>query len=342
MVSLKSEDGEDSKPLKSSPSPAQDELKRWEKLAFTFDMDHNHSGSSRAHGSRNNHRSASSGPSQSGNANRDAALLAQFAAANSGMNVDHNFSHVLPPGQYPSLGPTPGFYGNFFHHDGMVPANQLPPLSNMDFPWPHMSPPPQQHGSLPYHQGPSVPSSPTSPFIPSQYPVPPPPPQMESSTSRGSRGRSVSSTDDMTEAERAMNAEEKRRRNTAASARFRIKKKQKTVNLERSVSDLTGRAEELEREVSDLRRENGWLKEIVMLKGTRYAATNPSHRTALNQAAALAIGQGSSDSSSYQAGSGVGRSIDFDEESEDDSDSEGEEDDGKKGGKKADSSGRRK
>jgi hypothetical protein len=33
------------------------------------------------------------------------------------------------------------------------------------------------------------------------------------------------------------------------------------------VSDLTGRAEELEREATELRRENGWLKEIVMLKG---------------------------------------------------------------------------
>lgn len=39
------------------------------------------------------------------------------------------------------------------------------------------------------------------------------------------------------------------------------------MNIERSVSDLTGRAEELEREATELRRENGWLKEIVMLKG---------------------------------------------------------------------------
>ncbi|KAF8624881.1 hypothetical protein AX15_005750 [Amanita polypyramis BW_CC] len=68
--------------------------------------------------------------------------------------------------------------------------------------------------------------------------------------------------------------DDKRRRNTVASARFRIKKKLKTINLERSVSDLKGRAEELEREVADLRRENGWLKEIVMLKGTHLAALN--------------------------------------------------------------------
>ena len=51
-----------------------------------------------------------------------------------------------------------------------------------------------------------------------------------------------------------------------STARFRIKKKQKTLNLERTVNDLSGRVEELEHEASELRRENGWLKEIVMLK----------------------------------------------------------------------------
>jgi len=45
------------------------------------------------------------------------------------------------------------------------------------------------------------------------------------------------------------------------------------------VSDLTGRAEELEREAADLRRENGWLKEIVMLKGSRLAGLDVSPHT---------------------------------------------------------------
>ena len=72
------------------------------------------------------------------------------------------------------------------------------------------------------------------------------------------------------------------------AARFRVKKKHKTIALERAVSDLTGRAEELEREVGDLRQENGWLKEIVMLKGTQNVANN---RLALKQAVAFATGQ---------------------------------------------------
>jgi hypothetical protein len=89
--------------------------------------------------------------------------------------------------------------------------------------------------------------------------------------------------------EAAAIAEDKRRRNTSASgswfsdcrhhlslnidsARFRIKKKQKTLNLERTVTDLTGRTEELEREASELRRENSWLKEIVLLKSRKGGA----------------------------------------------------------------------
>ncbi|KAJ2920227.1 hypothetical protein MD484_g185, partial [Candolleomyces efflorescens] len=359
MVSLKSEELEDYEPLTASPARTRDELKLWEKLTFTFDMDREPSGSSRAHHtSRTNQRSRSDSASvQSGGANtsalQDAALLAQFAAAanHGGMDVNHAFPPVLPPGQYPSLGPAPAFYGNFFHHDGMPPANQLPSLSTMDFPWPNMSSPPQHHSSLPYHTHPHSPSistmsssSPTSTFVPSPYPVPPLPPPQESSSSRSGRGRSASATEDLTEGERIAIAEEKRRRNTAASARFRIKKKAKTVNLERSVSDLSGRAEELEREVSDLRRENGWLKEIVMLKGTRFAAANMSHRAALNQAAALALGGQqpggpvASSSQSFAEGSGQRHT---EEVSEEESESSDEEDAPTTTKGKGDSSGRK-
>ncbi|KAH0838496.1 hypothetical protein J3R83DRAFT_6812 [Lanmaoa asiatica] len=77
---------------------------------------------------------------------------------------------------------------------------------------------------------------------------------------------------DPEETEDAVVTEDKRRRNTAASARFRVKKKLKTLNLERTVADLTGRSEELEREATDLRRENAWLKEIVLLKGRNITA----------------------------------------------------------------------
>ena len=58
-------------------------------------------------------------------------------------------------------------------------------------------------------------------------------------------------------------------------ARFRVKKKLNTLNLERTVSDLTGRVDELEQEASDLRKENTWLKEIVVLKSNRARSGDP-------------------------------------------------------------------
>ncbi|KAG2134445.1 uncharacterized protein EDB93DRAFT_1172754 [Suillus bovinus] len=59
-------------------------------------------------------------------------------------------------------------------------------------------------------------------------------------------------------------AEDKRRRNTAASARFRLKKKEREAALERRSKELEERVVELERECEGLRRENGWLKGLVV------------------------------------------------------------------------------
>jgi hypothetical protein len=59
-------------------------------------------------------------------------------------------------------------------------------------------------------------------------------------------------------------SEDKRRRNTAASARFRLKKKEREAALETKAKELEGRVNELERECEGLRRENGWLKGLVV------------------------------------------------------------------------------
>ncbi|KAH7918210.1 hypothetical protein BV22DRAFT_1041912 [Leucogyrophana mollusca] len=59
-------------------------------------------------------------------------------------------------------------------------------------------------------------------------------------------------------------SEDKRRRNTAASARFRLKKKEREAALERRAKELEDRVSELERECEGLRRENGWLKGLVV------------------------------------------------------------------------------
>jgi len=58
--------------------------------------------------------------------------------------------------------------------------------------------------------------------------------------------------------------EDKRRRNTAASARFRLKKKEREAALEGKAKELESKVTELERECEALRRENGWLKGLVV------------------------------------------------------------------------------
>lgn len=59
-------------------------------------------------------------------------------------------------------------------------------------------------------------------------------------------------------------ADDKRRRNTAASARFRLKKKEREAALEGKAKELEAKVTDLERECEGLRRENGWLKGLVV------------------------------------------------------------------------------
>lgn len=58
--------------------------------------------------------------------------------------------------------------------------------------------------------------------------------------------------------------EDKRRRNTAASARFRVKKKQREQALERTAKELGDKAKELEKRVAQLETENEWLRGLVV------------------------------------------------------------------------------
>ncbi|CAA7258743.1 unnamed protein product [Cyclocybe aegerita] len=390
MLTLKSEAAED---LASLPSPAAaKELEHWERVVFAFDMDRDQqppnprnpprsrstSSSTNAQGQQQ-HSLDNSGASEfttfyfhprtSGTSIpsdlQDAALLAQFAAAASGTaDLDQPYPGMVPQGTpYPSMAPSPGFYGNFLHHTSMPPP-QLPPLSSLDFAWHGVQTHHPQAGPSHYDPHHSHPSTGMLPFLDPHYGSLPASASASTSAStsdatRASAGRgrgshspgaaSSSSPPADDEQGRAI-ADEKRRRNTAASgkstclptldssqhsstARFRIKKKHKTITLERSVSDLTGRAEELEREVADLRRENGWLKEIVMLKGTQFAASNLAHRQALSQAAALATGSASMSQGASASGSGGGAPTTRSEPSTDEEESESEVEDKSKKGK---------
>ncbi|KAK0654597.1 Regulatory protein cys-3 [Lasiodiplodia hormozganensis] len=60
--------------------------------------------------------------------------------------------------------------------------------------------------------------------------------------------------------------EDKRRRNTAASARFRIKKKQREQQLEKTAKEMTDKVATLESRVAQLEMENKWLKGLITEK----------------------------------------------------------------------------
>ncbi|KAK0662926.1 hypothetical protein QBC41DRAFT_234937 [Cercophora samala] len=68
------------------------------------------------------------------------------------------------------------------------------------------------------------------------------------------------------DASRMAAEEDKRRRNTAASARFRIKKKQREQALEKSAKEMTEKVTMLEGRISALETENKWLKSLVTEK----------------------------------------------------------------------------
>ncbi|KAK4208905.1 hypothetical protein QBC37DRAFT_324853 [Rhypophila decipiens] len=60
--------------------------------------------------------------------------------------------------------------------------------------------------------------------------------------------------------------EDKRKRNTAASARFRVKKKQREQALEKSAKDMADKVTKLEERISLLETENRFLKSLVTEK----------------------------------------------------------------------------
>lgn len=68
----------------------------------------------------------------------------------------------------------------------------------------------------------------------------------------------------MVDGEIISHEEDKRRRNTAASARFRMKKKEREHALEKNTQVLQDRVSQLEREMESLRKENGWLRALVI------------------------------------------------------------------------------
>lgn len=97
-------------------------------------------------------------------------------------------------------------------------------------------------------------------------------PQFSQSTARTGEKRTADSiispgtSESLEDSSRQAAEEDKRRRNTAASARFRIKKKQREQALEKSAKEMTDKVTSLESKVSQLETENKWLKNLLVDK----------------------------------------------------------------------------
>lgn len=82
----------------------------------------------------------------------------------------------------------------------------------------------------------------------------------------GTKRKQGNDAKSLDEAARVAAEEDKRRRNTAASARFRVKKKQREQALEQSVKEAGEKNAVLEARVSQLELENQWLKNLITEK----------------------------------------------------------------------------
>ncbi|OJD18392.1 hypothetical protein AJ78_01572 [Emergomyces pasteurianus Ep9510] len=107
---------------------------------------------------------------------------------------------------------------------------------------------------------------PTSALSPTHPSPSPSTPSVNQATTRRKQDAMTPGSQSMDEAARLAQEEDKRRRNTAASARFRIKKKEREKNMERTVKDVTAKNAALEARINQLEMENRWLKNLITEK----------------------------------------------------------------------------
>lgn len=118
------------------------------------------------------------------------------------------------------------------------------------------------------HTDTTIPSSvmPSSSLVQGNYQTQP---LVQSPVTGDKRKASVAlpaSSADLEDQSRMAAEEDKRRRNTAASARFRIKKKQREQTLEKQTREMSEKLASFEAKVQQLEMENKWLKSLITEK----------------------------------------------------------------------------
>jgi hypothetical protein len=123
----------------------------------------------------------------------------------------------------------------------------------------------------------AVPQTYTSPVSTSLSPVTP---QFDHSSKKRKVDQHIDANSQQAQAQaldeqaRIAAEEDKRRRNTAASARFRVKKKQREAALEKSAKEMSEKVSILESRVQQLETENAWLKGLITEKNGGRASSS--------------------------------------------------------------------
>ncbi|KXN73279.1 hypothetical protein CONCODRAFT_77423 [Conidiobolus coronatus NRRL 28638] len=88
--------------------------------------------------------------------------------------------------------------------------------------------------------------------------------------------RRVIKVEDLSEEQKAELEEDKRKRNTLASARFRLKKKEKEQTLEKTAKEMTEKAEALQTRVNELEKQVKWLTGLLLQKDPETISLPPT------------------------------------------------------------------
>jgi hypothetical protein len=178
-----------------------------------------------------------------------------------------NSPTLISQGEHAIARDSPGFYGAFtpsspshdIHSQAIDPLLTLDPFTD-DFQFPDFNTlPPVLNTADSVQTLPAITPTTYTPLDISLGPITP-------ASATGTKRKMTESKAGFEEKTRFAAEEDKRRRNTAASARFRVKKKQREQALEKTSKEMQDRANALEKRVQELEMENRWLKGLITEK----------------------------------------------------------------------------
>ncbi|KAH9815044.1 hypothetical protein DFH28DRAFT_290400 [Melampsora americana] len=228
------------------------QLEAWTNIDFNFDLDpispHSNLSSNNNNNNNNNHHLLHS-------LNHSSCDLSDSVNENSGSFDDlFNFptTHLFQP-------------NNSISHDHNPSSYLIPGISsttlNESIPTPSLPIQDQLVDS-------SIQFSPKSVLIPSTLSVSQTS-EIQTDQNKNEEHLSIEKAElDDDEANKVAIEDDKRRRNTLASARFRMKKKLKEQEIERSAKEMKDKVNELEKEVESLKQENKWLRGLIVEQAT--------------------------------------------------------------------------